>query len=335
MASDNSFDVVSKVELQEVKNAIDQATKEVNARFDLKNSKSKIELEGTRPSSSPPGRVQAQGRHRDPLAEAGQARRLAQEPRVREDRARRQLQRPPEDQAQAGHPTSEKAKKIVAAIKDSKKKAQASIQGDTVRVVSKDRDTCRRSWLLARQDIGVELQFTNFRSNSIDDDETDRDLVENTRKNFTQDKAKDGVDPRLFPLTSKIQADYLFHLVGQEHINGRGVFHIDFRPKDKDDFSWKGDAYIDTTSFQPVVVRTTMSRKVPFAVRTVLGTNVPGLGFNIVYAPQPDGVWFPVNFGTEFKLRVLFFFSRDITINAENRDFEKTHTDSKIVPTNR
>lgn len=166
---------------------------------------------------------------------------------------------------------------------------------------------------------------------TIDNDETDRDLVENTRKNFTQDKAKDGVDPRLFPLTSKIQADYLFHLVGQEHINGRGVFHIDFRPKDKDDFSWKGDAYIDTTSFQPVVVRTTMSRKVPFAVRTLLGTNVPGLGFNIVYAPQPDGVWFPVNFGTEFKLRVLFFFSRDITINAENRDFEKTHVDSTII----
>src|SRR5260370_14387297 len=47
MASDNSFDVVSKVEIQEVKNAIDQATKEVNARFDLKNSKSKIELEGS------------------------------------------------------------------------------------------------------------------------------------------------------------------------------------------------------------------------------------------------------------------------------------------------
>jgi cyclic-di-GMP-binding protein len=44
MASDNSFDVVSKVEIQEVKNAIDQATKEVNARFDLKDSKSKIEL---------------------------------------------------------------------------------------------------------------------------------------------------------------------------------------------------------------------------------------------------------------------------------------------------
>ena len=47
MASENSFDVVSKVEIQEVKNAIDQASKEVHARFDLKDSKSKIELEGT------------------------------------------------------------------------------------------------------------------------------------------------------------------------------------------------------------------------------------------------------------------------------------------------
>ena len=47
MASDSSFDIVSKVELQEVKNAIEQASKEVNARFDLKDSKSKIELEGT------------------------------------------------------------------------------------------------------------------------------------------------------------------------------------------------------------------------------------------------------------------------------------------------
>jgi uncharacterized protein YajQ (UPF0234 family) len=46
MATDNSFDVVSKVEIQEVKNAIDQASKEVNARFDLKSSKSAIALEG-------------------------------------------------------------------------------------------------------------------------------------------------------------------------------------------------------------------------------------------------------------------------------------------------
>lgn len=167
---------------------------------------------------------------------------------------------------------------------------------------------------------------------NLDEDDTDRDLVENMRSNLTRDKdSKDGIDTRLFPLTSKAQADYLFHLAGQEKMNGHDVFHIGFQPKVKDDFGWKGDAYIDTTSFQPVVVRTEMSRKIPFAVRTMLGTNVPGLGFNIVYAPQADGVWFPVNFGTEFKLRLLFFFSRNITINAENHDFEKTHVDSKIV----
>jgi hypothetical protein len=167
---------------------------------------------------------------------------------------------------------------------------------------------------------------------NLDDDDTDRDLVENMRANLTRDKSKDGFGSRLFPLTSKAQANYLFHLDGHERMNGRDVFHIDFRPRLKDEYDWKGDAYIDAESFQPVVVRTAMSRKVPFAVRTLLGTNVPGLGFSIVYAEQPGGAWFPVSFGTEFKLRVLFFFSREITINAENRDFEQTHTDSKILP---
>jgi len=51
MAADNSFDIVSKVDIQEVKNAIDQASKEVHARFDLKNSKSTIVLEGDESSN--------------------------------------------------------------------------------------------------------------------------------------------------------------------------------------------------------------------------------------------------------------------------------------------
>ncbi len=176
---------------------------------------------------------------------------------------------------------------------------------------------------------------TSSDSITIDsENDMDRDLVENMRGNLTRDdKSKDGIDTRLFPLSSKDQSDYLFRLVGQEHLNDRDVFHVIFQPKVKDDFGWKGDAYIDTESFQPVIVRTEMSRKVPFAVRTLLGTNVPGLGFTVVYAPQPDGVWFPVSFGTEFKLHVLFFFSRDITINAVNRDFEKTHSDARLLPT--
>jgi hypothetical protein len=166
---------------------------------------------------------------------------------------------------------------------------------------------------------------------TIGGDSADRNLVEHMRKNLLQDESKDGINAKLFPLTSKAQADYEFRLAGQEHLNGRDVFHLTFRPKDKSDFGWRGDAWIDTTAFQPVLVTTEMARKVPFAVRTLLGTNLPGLGFTVAYAPQADGVWFPVTFSTEFKIEVLFFFRREIIIDAHNRDFEMTHVTSKIL----
>ena len=167
---------------------------------------------------------------------------------------------------------------------------------------------------------------------SLGDDNTDRDMVENMRNNFTNGRSKDGIGAGLFPLTSKIQIGYNFHLVGREKLNGREVFHLTFEPKAKSDFAWKGDAFIDATAYQPVMVRTTMSRKIPFAVRTLLGTSLPGLGFTVIYAPQSGDIWFPVSFGTEFKLRILFFFSREITLSAQNHDFERTHVKSTIVP---
>ena len=166
-----------------------------------------------------------------------------------------------------------------------------------------------------------------------DDDSMDVDLVENMRSGLTRDDSKDGIGSGLFPLTSAVQARYQYKLVGNEQMNGRDVFHITFAPKDKDDFAWKGDAYIDRTAFEPVVVRTTMSRKIPFAVRTLLGTSLPGLGFTVTYAPQVGDVWFPVSFGTEFKLHVLFFLNREIVISAQNREFEQTHVRSTILPT--
>jgi len=171
----------------------------------------------------------------------------------------------------------------------------------------------------------------------IDNDKTmDRQIVEAMRNDLTNGKSKDGINAGLFPLTSKTQANYSFKLIGHESRNGHDVFHIAFQPKDKKDFSWKGDAYIDTTAYQPVMVRTTMSRRIPFAVRTMLGTSLLGLGFTVIYAPQPaarpDAVWFPVSFGTEFKMHIFFFFNREIIISAENRNFEQTHVQSKIVP---
>ena len=159
----------------------------------------------------------------------------------------------------------------------------------------------------------------------------DRDIVENIRWNLIHDTSKDGYNAHLFPLTSKNQLDYSFRMIGRERLNDRDVYHITFRPKKKDDFGWSGDAYIDTTAFQPVLVTTGMARKIPFAVRTLLGTNFPGLGFSITYAPQLDGVWFPITFSTEFKIHVLYFFHREVILNAQNRDFEKTHVTSRIV----
>ena len=166
MASDNSFDVVSKVELQEVKNAIDQASKEVHARFDLKDSKSKIELEGT-------DTIQLASASEYTLKAVIE---ILSQKLVKRGVSLKNLEYEKIEPAAnssvrqkikliQGIP-SEKAKQVVALIKESKKKAQASIQGDTVRVVSKDRDVLQEVMALLRgKDMGVDLQFTNFRSN--------------------------------------------------------------------------------------------------------------------------------------------------------------------------
>jgi hypothetical protein len=167
---------------------------------------------------------------------------------------------------------------------------------------------------------------------AIDDEgNMDQDLVENMRKNLTDEKSKDGLHAGLFPLTTRAQSQYDFLLKGRERRNGRDTFHITFKPKDENDYDWRGDVWIDTTAFQPVFVQTALARDIPFAVRMLTGTSVPGLGFAATYAAQPDGTWFPTTFGTEFKINVLFFLHRTITVNVENREFQKTHVTSRIV----
>jgi len=166
MASDNSFDVVSKVELQEVRNAIDQASKEIFTRFDLKNTKSTIELEGAEAiqlASQDDFKLKAVVEIlSQKLVKRGVPLKNLEFEKVEPAAGSTVRQK---IKLVQGIP-SEKAKAIVAAIKDSKKKAQASIQGDTVRVASKDRDVLQEIITLLRgKDFGVELQFTNYRSN--------------------------------------------------------------------------------------------------------------------------------------------------------------------------
>jgi len=167
MASDNSFDVVSKVEIQEVKNAIDQATKEVNARFDLKDSKSKIELvdnnEALQLASASDYTLKAVIEIlSQKLVKRGVSLKNLEYEKI-EPAANSSVRQ--KVKLKQGI-NSDAAKKIVAMIKDSKLKAQASIQGDTVRVVSKDKDVLQQIMgKLRAGDYGVALQFTNYRSN--------------------------------------------------------------------------------------------------------------------------------------------------------------------------
>lgn len=155
-------------------------------------------------------------------------------------------------------------------------------------------------------------------------------MIRDFRDDLANEKSKDSLGKDLFPLTSEEQKAYDFKLLGQESENGRSVYHIKFWPKDKDEITWAGEAYIDAAEFEPVRVFTKLSRRIPFFVRTLLGTDLPGLGFNVVYQRQPDGVWFPATFGTEFRIHAVFFINRDVSIALENSAFEHTHVESRM-----
>jgi len=163
---ENTFDIVSKVDLQEVSNAIQNSLKEIHTRFDLKNTKSDIQLEGKDAlvlSSADEYKLKAvndilQGK----LVKRGVPLKALTYGTVEPAAGSTVRQR---ITMQQGIPT-EKAREIVKAIKDSKKKVQASIQGDLVRVSGKDRDTLQEIITLLRgKDFGIDMQFTNYRTN--------------------------------------------------------------------------------------------------------------------------------------------------------------------------
>jgi uncharacterized protein YajQ (UPF0234 family) len=164
---DNSFDVVSKIELPEVSNAVQQALKEIQQRYDLKNSHSNIELQEKENKIFLQSEDEYKLKAVTEILEQKLVKRKvplkglvfgtvtpAAGSSVRQ-----------EISLQQGIPI-EKAREIVRAIKDSKKKVQASIQGDFVRIAGKDRDTLQEVMQLLRSlDLGIDMQFTNYRTN--------------------------------------------------------------------------------------------------------------------------------------------------------------------------
>jgi uncharacterized protein YajQ (UPF0234 family) len=164
---DNSFDVVSKIELPEVHNAVQQAMKEVTQRFDLKDSHSTIEL------NEKDKKVLLHSKDEFKLKAVVE---ILQSKLVKRNVPLKGLQFgevipaagssvKQEITLQQGI-SIEKAREIVKTVKDSKLKVQASIQGDFVRIAGKDRDTLQQVIKLLRdKDFGIDMQFINFRSN--------------------------------------------------------------------------------------------------------------------------------------------------------------------------
>jgi len=161
-----SFDIVSKVDLQEVSNAIQQALKEIHTRYDLKDSKSDIQMDGKEAlvlTTADDFKLKAvndvlQGK----LVKRSVPLKALTYGAIEEAAGSTVRQR---ITMQQGIPI-EKAREIVKLIKNSKKKVQASIQGDLVRVSGKDRDTLQEIIAMLRQsDFGIDMQFTNYRSN--------------------------------------------------------------------------------------------------------------------------------------------------------------------------
>jgi cyclic-di-GMP-binding protein len=165
MAQDNSFDIVSKVDIQEVRNAIDQAIKEIRQRFDLKDSHSEVNLEGQESIQLASANEYKLEAVKDILAQKlvkrGVSLKNLTYSKVEQAAGQSVRQK---ISLQQGIPV-EKAKEIVRLVKDSKKKAQASIQGDTVRISSKSRDDLQAIMAMVRaKDLGLDLQFTNYRT---------------------------------------------------------------------------------------------------------------------------------------------------------------------------
>jgi cyclic-di-GMP-binding protein len=163
MAAENSFDVVCKVDMQEVTNALDQSRREISTRYDLKDAKNEVTLD-----------------KQDIVITAGDEMKLKAVVDIVQSKLHRRgvplkaLTYGKVEEAagstlkqrislQQGIPT-EKAREIVRMIKDTKLKVQAAIQEDQVRVSGKNRDDLQKVIALLKEgDLGIALQFTNYR----------------------------------------------------------------------------------------------------------------------------------------------------------------------------
>ncbi len=180
----------------------------------------------------------------------------------------------------------------------------------------------------------LDYHQADYRTGGLD---LDGDLAEAFSESIAADrKSKDGIGQDWFPLTEREQRHYEFHLRGEEEYHGRRVYSVTFAPRRKGNLlhdeagTWKGEVLVEEEQFQPVLIVTELAQGVPLWVKTVFGTNVKQVGFKLTYEEFDDGIWFPVSYGGEFKLKALFFYRRTIALSMENRGFRKAEVTSRV-----
>lgn len=165
MAKENSFDIVSKTDYAEVTNAINQTAKEISQRFDFKGSRASVGLQDKDLLLTAEDETKLRNMNdilQGKLVKRGVSLKALDYQKIEPAAGGtvRQVVK-----IQQGIPT-DKAKEVVKFIKDSKLKVQASIQGETVRVSGKDRDTLQEVIAaLKGKDFGIDMKFDNYRSN--------------------------------------------------------------------------------------------------------------------------------------------------------------------------
>jgi hypothetical protein len=160
----------------------------------------------------------------------------------------------------------------------------------------------------------------------------DGGLINGLTEGWIDDKdSRDGIPKSLFPLGSDALGKYDFRLHETKEQKGRLTHHLTFSPKKgAEDAHWKGDLYIDAAEYQPVQIATDLALKIPLFLRTVFGTNVRQTGFAISYQRVAENVWFPVSYGSEFRLDLFFGYKRIITMALSSSGFRRATADSTI-----
>jgi uncharacterized protein YajQ (UPF0234 family) len=163
MSNESSYDIVSKMDMQELNNAIQQAVKEIATRFDFKGSKSSIDLEKDQLVVTSDDEFKLQNvldiLHAK-MAKRGIALKNLEYGKIEPAASSTVRQKISLKQGI----DQENAKKINILIRDSKLKVKSQIQGDQIRVTAKSKDDLQAIMaLLRKSDIALDLQFTNLK----------------------------------------------------------------------------------------------------------------------------------------------------------------------------